>query len=89
MTDLGSGVHVTRPASDDYRTEENVLPARETIVVLQGTVRIEIDDGPTLDLTAGDVASMPKGATTYWHPSPAFPGSLGVQLNAGPPEVQS
>jgi uncharacterized cupin superfamily protein len=48
------------------------LPARETIVVLQGSVRIEIADGPVLELTAGDMASMPKGAVTTWHPSQDF-----------------
>jgi len=48
------------------------LTARETIVVLAGTVRIEIAGGPTLDLGAGDIASMPKGAVTTWHPSPDF-----------------
>jgi uncharacterized cupin superfamily protein len=57
---------------DRGAVEGDVLPARETIVVLQGTVRIEIDDGPTLNLTAGDMASMPKGATTSWHPSRDF-----------------
>jgi uncharacterized cupin superfamily protein len=35
-------------------------------------VRIEIQDGPTLELGPGDIASMPKGATTTWHPSPDF-----------------
>ena len=48
------------------------LPARETVVVLQGTVRIEIRGGPTLELAAGDMASMPKGAVTTWHPSADF-----------------
>ena len=48
------------------------LPARETIVVLEGSVRIGIEDGPTLDLGQGDMASMPKGAVTSWHPSPDF-----------------
>ena len=52
------------------KTEE--LHARETIVVLVGSVRIEIKDGPTLDLGVGDMASMPKGAVTTWHPSPDF-----------------
>ena len=47
-----------------------MLPARETIVVLAGSVRIEIQDGPTLDLSAGDIASMPDGAVTSWYPSP-------------------
>jgi uncharacterized protein len=50
----------------------HVLPARETIVVLSGSVRIEIEGGPTLDLSAGDVVSMPKGAVTTWQPSPEF-----------------
>ena len=44
----------------------------ETIVVLEGSVRIEIKGGPTLDLGVGDMASMPKGAVTTWHPSPDF-----------------
>jgi uncharacterized cupin superfamily protein len=52
----------------------HVLPARETIVVLDGSVRIEIQDGPTLNLSQGDMASMPKGAVTTWHPSPDFRG---------------
>jgi quercetin dioxygenase-like cupin family protein len=41
--------------------EAHQLPARETIVVLEGTVRIEIQGRPTLELAAGDMASMPKG----------------------------
>lgn len=49
-----------------------VLPARETIVVLAGSVRIEIENGPTLDLSEGDMASMPEGAVTTWYPSPDF-----------------
>ncbi len=48
------------------------LPARETIVVLSGSVRIEIEGGPKLDLRVGDMASMPKGAVTTWHPSADF-----------------
>jgi len=48
------------------------LPARETVVVLKGSVRIEVEDGPTLDLGPGDMASMPAGAVTTWHPSPDF-----------------
>jgi uncharacterized cupin superfamily protein len=48
------------------------LPSREVVFVLEGTARIEIEDGPTVDLKAGDVASMPKGAMTTWHLSPDF-----------------
>jgi uncharacterized cupin superfamily protein len=43
------------------------LPERETILVLEGTARIEIAGGPTLELLVGDMASLPKGATTTWH----------------------
>lgn len=61
-----------KPAPEQTSAEGLVLPARETIVVLEGTVRIEVQGGPTLDLKPGDMASMPKGATTTWHPSPDF-----------------
>ncbi|MFL5735901.1 MAG: cupin domain-containing protein [Actinomycetota bacterium] len=40
------------------------LPAREVIVVLEGSARIEIEGGPTLELRAGDAASMPEGSVT-------------------------
>jgi len=41
-------------------------PSREVKIVLAGTSRIEIKDGPTLELKAGDIASLPKGATATW-----------------------
>jgi len=43
------------------------LPKRETLLVLEGKATIEILDGPTLELQAGDMASLPKGAQTTWH----------------------
>jgi uncharacterized cupin superfamily protein len=46
--------------------ERWTLPERETVLVLEGTARIEIEGGPTLDLKAGDLASLPKGAVTTW-----------------------
>jgi hypothetical protein len=61
-----------RPAPGMTLSEPIVLPARETIVVLQGSARIEIEGGPTLDLRHGDMATMPKGARTTWHLSPDF-----------------
>ena len=45
---------------------------RETILILEGSVRIEIADGPTLDLKQGDMASIPKGADTLWHVTAPF-----------------
>ena len=43
------------------------LPERETVLIIEGAARIEIEDGPTLELKVGDMASMPKGAVTTWH----------------------
>ncbi len=43
------------------------LPERETMLVLEGAVRIEIQGGPTLELKVGDMASLPKGSVTTWH----------------------
>jgi uncharacterized cupin superfamily protein len=54
----------------EYEVDE--APARETIVVLAGSARIEIRGGPTLDLRVGDMASLPQGAATTWYPSPDF-----------------
>ena len=46
--------------------ERWTLPERETVVVLEGAARIEIEGGPTLELSVGDMASLPKGAVTTW-----------------------
>jgi uncharacterized cupin superfamily protein len=43
------------------------LPERETILILEGKARIEIEGGPTLELGVGEMASLPKGAVTRWH----------------------
>jgi len=47
-------------------------PGRETLLVLEGAARIEIEDGPTLDLTVGSIASIPAGAKTTWHVTTPF-----------------
>lgn len=76
--DAGGGeMHVLVEAPDAYagmtRFAESpdpiewTLPVRETVVVLEGSVRIEIDGGPTLELGVGDMASLPEGAVTTWH----------------------
>ena len=48
------------------------LPGRETLLVLEGAARIDIDDGPVLELTAGDMASLPAGARTTWYLTTPF-----------------
>jgi ethanolamine utilization protein EutQ (cupin superfamily) len=47
-------------------------PSREVKIVLAGTSRVEIKDGPTLELKAGDVASLPRGASATWSFSPDY-----------------
>jgi uncharacterized cupin superfamily protein len=39
---------------------------REVAMILEGSVRIEIDGG-TLDLGLGDLFSLPPGVETVWH----------------------
>jgi uncharacterized cupin superfamily protein len=48
------------------------LPGRETVLVLEGAATIEIEDGPVLQLAAGDMASLPAGARTTWHLTTPF-----------------
>jgi len=48
------------------------IPSREVILVLEGAARIEIKDGPTLELGVGDIASLPAGAETKWHLTTPF-----------------
>ena len=48
------------------------LPGKETLLPVEGAARIEIDDGPVLELTAGDMASLPAGARTTWYLTAPF-----------------
>lgn len=48
------------------------LPGRETVLVLEGAARIELDDGAVLELKAGDMASLPAGASTTWYLTTPF-----------------
>jgi len=47
-------------------------PVRETFMIIEGAARIEISGGATLDLHAGDVASLAAGTETMWHISAPF-----------------
>lgn len=51
----------------DRRPTVWALPATQVLLVLEGEARIEIEDGPTLELKTGDMARLPKGAVTTWH----------------------
>ena len=43
------------------------LPATQVLLVLEGEARVELEDGPVLELKAGDMACLPKGTVTTWH----------------------
>ncbi len=45
---------------------------REVIHVLEGSVRIEISGGATLELAPGDIATLPAGLETTWHTTTPF-----------------
>ena len=45
---------------------------REVALVLEGSVRIEIEGGDMLELGVGDVFSLPPGVETTWHVSTPF-----------------
>lgn len=56
------GIYRGDPASFRYSWETD-----ETIHVLEGTVRIELDGGDAVELGVGDVASFTAGASGIWH----------------------
>ena len=43
-----------------------VFPADETFHMLEGRVRIELRDGPTVELVPGDIVSFAKGDVSTW-----------------------
>lgn len=45
---------------------------REVFMVLEGSVRIEIQGGAVLELGVGDIASLPPGLPTIWHVTAPF-----------------
>lgn len=45
---------------------------RETIHVLEGSVRIEFETRPPLELRQGDIASFPAGLAMTWHVTTPF-----------------
>lgn len=49
---------------------EVAIPARETILVLEGSVRVAIDHGEPHDLRVGDMLSIPELSVVGWGPSP-------------------
>jgi uncharacterized cupin superfamily protein len=48
------------------------LVADETLLVLAGSGQLQVDSGPTLELSPGDMVSLQKGARTKWVVDEAF-----------------
>jgi uncharacterized cupin superfamily protein len=56
------GVSITdRPSRVRYTFEGD-----HTVYIVVGTINVTLDDGESVDLQAGDVASFAKGATCVW-----------------------
>jgi uncharacterized protein len=55
------GVFACDPAKTTYE-----LISNETTHILEGEVRIELDNGDGVDLKPGDVAMLPKGHLSTW-----------------------
>lgn len=58
----------TRPSEPLTWTPET----REIAMILEGSVRIDLPGGETLDLGPGDLFSLPPGLETTWHITPPF-----------------
>lgn len=50
----------------DPGTIRNPIGGVETIYVLKGRVRVELDSGETVELAAGDIAVLPRGPMATW-----------------------
>lgn len=63
--DVQSGVWACTVA-EQPDVHEAEFEANETVLILAGRVRVEIVDGPTVELGPGDSASFVKGTVGRW-----------------------
>jgi uncharacterized cupin superfamily protein len=56
-----SGLATVRPS-----TFEVLLEADETIYIVEGSVRIELDTGAAVELEQGDCVELPRGVQATW-----------------------
>jgi hypothetical protein len=63
------GVFVSNTSTEEWRPDPEIGGGADehVLLVLEVRARIDIEDGPTLDLGPGDMASLPTGAVTRWH----------------------
>lgn len=52
--------------AEQPEVHEAEFEMNETVMILNGRVRVEIEDGPTVELSAGDTASFVKGTIGRW-----------------------
>jgi hypothetical protein len=57
-----SGVFTVQPS-----VVRSTIVLDETVLVLEGQARLELDDGQVLELGPGDVAFLAKGTKLHWH----------------------
>jgi uncharacterized cupin superfamily protein len=61
-SDVWSSIWSTEPCTLRY------TPAADSLMyIIEGDVDVELDDGTTRKVGAGDVVVMPKGVTSTWH----------------------
>lgn len=65
-------VGLWKPGPVADTTFEVDLEADETLLVLAGSGRLQIDGATPLELRSGDIVSLPKGASTSWVVDEAF-----------------
>jgi uncharacterized cupin superfamily protein len=64
---LYAGLWRTGPLTLNY-----VFGGDETFQVLEGSVSIELEDGKTVDLSEGDIASFTVGTRSIWRVDKSF-----------------
>jgi uncharacterized cupin superfamily protein len=63
--ELWAGIWCVAPDELEPRSL-HVSTHEETFHVLEGSLRLEIEDGPVLELDAGDVVSLRRGTRARW-----------------------
>jgi uncharacterized cupin superfamily protein len=65
-------VGLWRPGATANTTIEVILQARETLLVLSGSARLQVNDDPPRDLRPGTIVTLPRGVRTRWVVDEAF-----------------
>ena len=65
-------VGLWRPGAAANTTIEVLLQARETLLVLSGNARLQVNDDVPTDLQPGNIVTLRRGARTRWVVDDAF-----------------